>query len=62
MWNIVEIDGKYYHVDVTWDDPTWDVPGLVLHENFLCSTQEIVNSHETTDFLPNDIFGNMIFI
>lgn len=56
MWNIVEIDGKYYHVDVTWDDPTWDVPGLVLHKNFLCSTQEIVNSHETTDFLtpPTD--------
>ena len=20
-WNIVEIDGKYYHVDATWDDP-----------------------------------------
>ncbi len=20
-WNIVQIDGKYYHLDVTWDDP-----------------------------------------
>lgn len=56
MWNVVEIDGKYYHVDVTWDDPTWDVPGRVMHDNFLCSTQEIVNSHEATDFLtpPTD--------
>ncbi len=22
MWNIVRIDGSYYHLDVTWDDPT----------------------------------------
>ncbi len=21
MWNIVKINGKYYHTDVTWDDP-----------------------------------------
>ena len=43
-------------MDVTWDDPTWDVPGRVMHDNFLCSTQEIVNSHEATDFLtpPTD--------
>ena len=24
MWNIVEIDGKNYHLDVTWDDGTKD--------------------------------------
>ncbi len=22
MWNIVKIDNEYYHLDVTWDDPT----------------------------------------
>ena len=22
MWNIVNIDGEYYHLDITWDDPT----------------------------------------
>ena len=39
QWNMVCIDGTWYHVDVTWDDPTpdrgWD--GDVSHEHFLRS-------------------------
>lgn len=23
-WNLVCIEGKWYHVDVTWDDPVWE--------------------------------------
>lgn len=43
MWNAVRIDKKWYHVDVTWDDPMnakdkTDQYGRVMHENFLCST------------------------
>lgn len=41
-WNIVEIGGKEYHVDVTWDDPTVDLSGRVRHESFLCSTQRLL--------------------
>lgn len=40
-WNIVYIDDKPYHVDVTWDDPTWDMSGRVKHTNFLRSTEGI---------------------
>ena len=56
MWNIVEIDSKYYHVDVTWDDPAWDVTGRVEHKHFLCSTQKILENHTATDFVtpPTD--------
>ena len=41
QWNKVKIDGEYYHVDVTWDDPTPDKPGLVGHVYFLLSDNEI---------------------
>lgn len=41
-WNIVEIGGKEYHVDVTWDDPTIDLRGRVRHESVLCSTQRLL--------------------
>lgn len=36
-WVKVRLDGKYYNVDVTWDDPTNDKPGVVRHDNFLLS-------------------------
>lgn len=46
-WNIVYINNKPYHVDTTWDDPTWDVTGQVLHENFLRSSSGIkATGHE----------------
>ncbi len=50
VWNIVNIDGEIYHVDVTWDDPVLDVPGRVLHTNFLCSSEEFEDSHEARDY------------
>ena len=40
-WNIVCLDGIWYHVDATWDDPTADVQGRVLHKNFLLSDQAV---------------------
>ena len=56
-WNIVYIDDKPYHVDVTWDDPVWDMYGRVSHENFLRSTQGMKDTdHTATDFFsfPSD--------
>lgn len=43
QWNKVKIDGTYYHVDVTWDDPTPDRPGHVDHTFFLLSDSAIEN-------------------
>ena len=36
-WNIVKIHGKWYHIDATWDDPVWDMPGRSYHDYFLVS-------------------------
>ncbi len=43
-WMKACIDGSYYNVDVTWDDPVNDAPGLVRHNHFLLS-----DSHRTAD-------------
>ena len=36
-WNIVKIHGNWYHIDATWDDPVWDMPGRSYHDYFLVS-------------------------
>lgn len=47
VWNMVKIGGNYYHVDVTWDDPTYlyghdfvDLAGNVQHAYFLRTDSE----------------------
>ena len=40
-WNFVKIDGEWYHVDTTWDDPVWNTEGYSSHEYFLLSDAEM---------------------
>lgn len=42
-WNIVELDGNYYHVDVTFDD--WDEGGDLCHDYFLVSDDTLKVDH-----------------
>lgn len=50
-WNIVVVNGKRYHVDVTWDDPVADVYSRVYHTNFLRSTTGLTSTgHNATDY------------
>ncbi len=62
-WNIVYIGGKAYHVDVTWDDSAaWGyagngISGRVYHDNFLRSTNGIIETEHTAsdfDMSPTD--------
>ena len=45
-WNLVEIDGKWYHVDLVYNDPGRDKPGRVWHDYFLLSDSEISDREE----------------
>lgn len=65
-WNIVNINGNYYHVDTTWDDPDADEhTDIVGYGYFLLSDTDISKDHkwdknqemmcvtmETTEFIP----------
>ena len=41
IWNILLIDGNWYHVDVTWDDPIKDRLGRVRHAYFCLSENKL---------------------
>lgn len=45
-WNMIYINGNYYHVDVTYDDPVVDQFGRVCHNNFLVSDTKMLNELE----------------
>ena len=51
-WSLVKIGETWYHVDVTWDDPTFgffgyshDLPGFCSHDYFLVSTDKMEEKH-----------------
>ncbi|MDE6364074.1 MAG: BspA family leucine-rich repeat surface protein [Lachnospiraceae bacterium] len=49
-WNLIRLDGKYYQVDVTWDDPTWDKIGRARHEYMFRSDDAFVNACKHHDW------------
>jgi len=40
-WNMVKIDGEYYHLDATWDDPVPDAGDKVSYTYFNLSDKQI---------------------
>ncbi len=44
IWNYIKLDGEWYQMDVTWDDPVPDKPNSAIHKYFLCS-DEIMSDH-----------------
>ncbi len=52
-WNAVELDGNWYYVDVTWDDPVPDGgDGMITHEYFNATREHISERHILTKNSP----------
>lgn len=49
-WNIVKLDGKYYYVDITWDDTSG------TSDFFVRPRGEFEKSHKAGDEYPEDFF------
>lgn len=42
VWNLVYLDQKWYHLDLTWDDPVVSThENLLLHDFFLITTEKL---------------------
>lgn len=46
-WNKVQVDGQWYNVDVTWDDPTSSRP-VLRYDYFLVSDATLSQDHQWT--------------
>lgn len=48
-WNLVQVDGHWFHLDVTWDDPIPDEPGRIYYDYFLLPDKPLRKTHFWTD-------------
>jgi hypothetical protein len=44
-WNLVQIGGKWYHLDTTWDDPVPDIPGRAVYNYYNLTDSELRIDH-----------------
>lgn len=52
IWNIVRIDGEWYHVDLTWDDSA--SADIVSRRHFLCSDKSALERGHRDWYSPTD--------
>lgn len=45
VWNMVQLDSKWQHLDITWDDPLPDRPDTVSYDYFLKSDEQMKEDH-----------------
>lgn len=41
VWNAVKLDNKWYHLDLTWDDPVSEYKDILDHKYFLITNKEL---------------------
>jgi transglutaminase-like putative cysteine protease len=51
-WNLVQLDGAWYHMDATWDDPVPDTSGKVRYDYYLKTDEEMKRDHSWTRSYP----------
>lgn len=55
IWNLVYLDGKWYHLDLTWDDPISDV-NINRDTYFLITTLELEELNDGTHKFDKSIY------
>lgn len=57
VWNFVYLDNKWYHLDLTWDDPVVSThENLLLHDFFLITTEELQKIDLTQHEFDKDVY------
>lgn len=44
-WNMANLDGEYYQIDVTWDDYSYQLLGWANHNYFMLTDSEMSSTH-----------------
>lgn len=58
IWNLVYLDGKWYHLDLTWDDPISD-QNINRDTYFLISTSDLEKLNDGTHVFDKKIYSEV---
>lgn len=58
-WNAVRVNGKWYYVDVTWDDPVGGDPDTTRYTYFLIAPSDFSSDHNMTDDYAQ-VYGSIL--
>ena len=57
IWNYVYLDGRWYHLDLTWDDPVLSSGEEVLSDTyFLITTEELKKLNDSQHNFNTNIY------
>ena len=56
IWNLVYLDGKWYHLDLTWDDPISDI-NINRDTYFMISTKTLEKINDGTHTFDKNIYS-----
>lgn len=51
-WNMVQLDGQWYHLDATWDDPVGAADSRIRYTYYLKTDEELRADHHWTRSYP----------
>jgi transglutaminase-like putative cysteine protease len=62
VWNLVYLDGKWLHLDLTWDDPVYsDGTNSLTHDYFLISTEKLQEQDKIKNTTAH-VFNQEIYV
>lgn len=57
IWNLVYLDGKWYHLDLTWDDPVMENgKDIIDYSYFLITNDELFELDDNQHYYNKDIY------
>lgn len=61
VWNAVYLDDKWYHLDLTWDDPvSMDGSDYLTYDYFLVTTQDLLEHEKTQHNFNQDRYPELL--